>query len=100
TSGRGPGAVALTVLDTNIVNGHDVQDAQCPLPAQSTAGRRPFGSGRTDSDCPGRTASMEVKAPSSDDRRVLRTRRMLRDALIALLGERGWDRISVQDICD
>lgn len=43
---------------------------------------------------------MDVRVPSSSDRRVLRTRRMLRDALIALLGERGWDRVSVQDLCD
>jgi AcrR family transcriptional regulator len=43
---------------------------------------------------------MEVKVPRSSDRRVLRTRRMLRDALIALLGERGWDRVSVQNVCD
>jgi AcrR family transcriptional regulator len=34
------------------------------------------------------------------DRRVQRTRRALRDALIALLAERGWDDLSVQDICD
>jgi AcrR family transcriptional regulator len=35
-----------------------------------------------------------------DDRRVLRTRRMLREALIALIIERGWDEVSVQDVCD
>lgn len=39
-------------------------------------------------------------SPHSKDRRVLRTRRSLRDALIALISERGWDRVSVQDICD
>lgn len=43
---------------------------------------------------------MGAKNPNSADRRVLRTRRTLRDALIALLYERGWDAVSVQDICD
>jgi AcrR family transcriptional regulator len=43
---------------------------------------------------------MEVKTANPNDRRVLRTRRMLRDALIALIAERGWDNVSVQDICD
>jgi len=41
-----------------------------------------------------------VKAPNSDDRRVQRTRRALREALVALILERGWDAVSVQDICD
>jgi AcrR family transcriptional regulator len=40
---------------------------------------------------------MEV---NPNDRRVLRTRRMLRQALIDLIIERGWDDVSVQDICD
>jgi len=31
---------------------------------------------------------------------VLRTRAVLRDALITLVGESGWDAITVQDICD
>jgi AcrR family transcriptional regulator len=31
---------------------------------------------------------------------VQRTRRALRDALIALLPERGWDDLTVQDLCD
>jgi AcrR family transcriptional regulator len=43
---------------------------------------------------------MSVKAANPEDRRVLRTRRMLRDALIALIIERGWDEVSVQDVCD
>ncbi|HEY5958875.1 MAG TPA: TetR/AcrR family transcriptional regulator [Polyangiaceae bacterium] len=34
-----------------------------------------------------------------EDRRVRRTRQQLRDALIHLILERGWDAISVQDIC-
>lgn len=37
--------------------------------------------------------------PNSTDRRVLRTRRTLRDALIALLLDHSWEDISVQDIC-
>lgn len=35
----------------------------------------------------------------SSDRRVLRTRLALRDALIALMLESGWDALNVQDIC-
>jgi AcrR family transcriptional regulator len=35
----------------------------------------------------------------SRDRRVRRTRRQLRDALVALILERGWDAVSVQDVC-
>lgn len=33
------------------------------------------------------------------DRRVLKTRRALRDALVALLHEQPWEDISVQDVC-
>lgn len=33
------------------------------------------------------------------DRRVARTRRLLHQALVALIGERGWDAITVQDVC-
>lgn len=34
------------------------------------------------------------------DRRVLRTRRALRDAFLSLMEERGWDAVNVQDICE
>ena len=34
------------------------------------------------------------------DRRVRRTRRILRDAMVALVLERGYDRITVQDVLD
>jgi AcrR family transcriptional regulator len=39
--------------------------------------------------------------PSDDkqDRRVRRTRRQLRDALVNLVLERGWDAVSVIDVC-
>src|SRR5689334_1033995 len=33
------------------------------------------------------------------DRRVRRTRKQLRDALVALVLERGWDAVSVRDVC-
>jgi AcrR family transcriptional regulator len=33
------------------------------------------------------------------DRRVQRTRRQLRDALIGLILERGWDHVSVREVC-
>jgi len=43
---------------------------------------------------------MPAKAAQQDDRRIRRTRLALRDALIALLPKRGWDDLSVQEICD
>ncbi|HET9555339.1 MAG TPA: TetR/AcrR family transcriptional regulator [Anaeromyxobacteraceae bacterium] len=41
-----------------------------------------------------------MKQPSTADRRVQRTRASLRQALVELLAERGWDGFSVQDVCD
>jgi AcrR family transcriptional regulator len=35
-----------------------------------------------------------------DDRRVRKTRRLLHDALITLILERGWDAVSVRDVCE
>jgi len=35
-----------------------------------------------------------------DDRRVRRTRRLLREALLALILEKGYDRVTVQDVLD
>ncbi len=43
---------------------------------------------------------MDPKLPPRDDRRVRRTRSALRDALVALIIERGWDGFSVQDLCE
>ena len=44
-----------------------------------------------------------MTAPTFDlksaDRRVRRTRKALRDALLTLAARRSWDDISVQDIC-
>ena len=34
------------------------------------------------------------------DRRIAKTRLALRDAMLALLRTRGWDEISIQEICD
>jgi AcrR family transcriptional regulator len=34
------------------------------------------------------------------DRRVQRTHRLLREALISLIKERGWDEVTVQDVCE
>jgi AcrR family transcriptional regulator len=39
------------------------------------------------------------KAAERTDRRVARTHRALREALIALVQERGWDEVTVQDVC-
>ena len=43
---------------------------------------------------------MGGKLPARDDRRVRRTRGAIRDALVALIVERGWDGFSVQDLCE
>lgn len=40
------------------------------------------------------------RANESVDRRSLRTRIALRDALLELIAERGWDDIAVQDVCE
>lgn len=40
-----------------------------------------------------------MRNTTTGDRRTLRTRRALRDALLALLLEKSWDELSVQDIC-
>jgi AcrR family transcriptional regulator len=37
---------------------------------------------------------------NSDDRRVRRTRRALREALVALIVERGYEKVTVQDVLD
>ena len=41
-----------------------------------------------------------MKIPKATDRRVKRTRRVLRDSLLALVAERGWDAVSVLDVCE
>jgi AcrR family transcriptional regulator len=43
---------------------------------------------------------MREKEPSRDDRRVRRTRGALKNALVDLIVERGWDGFSVQDLCE
>jgi len=43
---------------------------------------------------------MNANLPSTSDRRVQRTRRALRDALVSLILERGWDGFGVQELCD
>jgi AcrR family transcriptional regulator len=43
---------------------------------------------------------LPMSDPARPDRRVRRTRRNLADALITLIVERGYDRITVQDILD
>src|SRR5450432_1310924 len=40
------------------------------------------------------------KTPDDADRRVRKTRRQLRDALVTLILEKGWDAVSVQDVCE
>ncbi len=43
---------------------------------------------------------MGAKTPKTSDRRIRKTHRALREALIALITERGWDGFSVQDLCE
>ncbi len=42
---------------------------------------------------------MGAKTPKTSDRRIQKTHRALREALIALITERGWDGFTVQDLC-
>jgi AcrR family transcriptional regulator len=46
------------------------------------------------------TPRKERKPTTSKDRRIPRTRRILRDALIQLIIERGWNESSILDICE
>ena len=41
-----------------------------------------------------------IEPATTTDRRVLKTRLALRYSLLELLPEKGWDELSVQDICD
>jgi AcrR family transcriptional regulator len=41
-----------------------------------------------------------LTAGGSDDRRVRKTRRLLHEALVSLILERGWDAVSVRDVCE
>ena len=43
--------------------------------------------------------SMKAAVERVPDRRVRRTRRLLREALVTLILERGWDAVSVLDVC-
>ena len=45
-------------------------------------------------------AKADVQQTQRPDRRVLRTREALRDALLAMMAERGWDAIDVQALCE
>lgn len=58
------------------------------------------GSGQERVCCPEKGISLTTNISESTDRRVQRTRYALRDALVSLLPERGWDDLSVQDICE
>src|SRR5262245_12636405 len=42
--------------------------------------------------------SMGTRTPNVHDRRVQRTRRLLHEALISLILERGYDAVSVRDV--
>jgi hypothetical protein len=43
--------------------------------------------------------SLDIKAENGD-RRVQRTRRALRFAVVSLLAERGWDGVSLPALCE
>ncbi len=47
-----------------------------------------------------RTPRAGAGAPRRRDRRIDRTRLLLRQALISLMEERGWDEVDVREICD
>ena len=41
-----------------------------------------------------------MTSDGGDDRRVRKTRRSLHEALVTLILERGWDAVSVRDVCE
>jgi len=41
-----------------------------------------------------------VQSARTLDRRVVRTRRQLREALVALVLERGWEAVTVREVCE
>lgn len=43
---------------------------------------------------------MTARTPAKEDRRVQRTHRALREALVALILERGWDGFGIRDLCE
>lgn len=49
---------------------------------------------------PARPESAKAAAPGCEDRRITRSKRALRGALIALMEERGFDAITVNDLCE
>lgn len=44
--------------------------------------------------------ALAPQEPSRPDRRVLRTREALRNALLELMVERGWDGVDIQSLCE
>jgi AcrR family transcriptional regulator len=40
-----------------------------------------------------------MKVPNPQDPRVLKTRQALREALVSLIIERGWDAVGIRDVC-
>lgn len=71
--------------------GYDARVRQQPNGAQE------FGTGRTAGNC-ARAGVRVVK--ERVDRRVRRTRELVTDALITLIEEKGYERVTVQDIID
>jgi AcrR family transcriptional regulator len=47
-----------------------------------------------------RQMSRIIENPKREDRRITRTRQLLRDAILALILERGYDAVTIQDITD
>jgi AcrR family transcriptional regulator len=43
---------------------------------------------------------MGIKTPNADDRRVQRTRRLLHEAFISLILERGYDAVTIRDVVE
>ena len=41
-----------------------------------------------------------TNAKPNQDRRILKTKNALRDAMLALMVPRGWDEMTIQEICD
>ena len=77
--------------------------SQTPCPVVEGANRPSAAAGTTAAQAAGAihvpVAAGVAHAPAVEDRRITRSKRALRDALIALMEERGFDGFTVNDLC-
>src|SRR5262245_3678348 len=77
-----------SMFDSWLRSGHGVNNQSRPVRPLPNAGG------------PGVRERRHLMGPPPTDRRVRRTRELLRNAFVSLVHEKGYDRITVQDILD